>query len=337
MWMMNPSLVDLYCRWLICINVSISFTGDGLPAVLDTSSEGIEDHVKADGASSRKLTTTPIVGGQLGGLTAKTPGIYTLATATYFNGVLTLDANGVTDPEWTFLVQGALTVGAGASIEFIGTGAGTKGPVLIKSISAITIGGAARLSSANSTLLASGQDIEGLVTMQASGSISVGADAQTDNLLQGPGIGFIFVGANSIVNGQMKSRGAITVSANCVIKGQIKTNSGAITVGAGASTCALCSRVIVNRPFASTSVGNGTASCNLPTGWIECDDWYWGSSTLASLSYRGACMCPPPPLDQRFRDAFAAFVIDADFTTALQIWEAFKNSTLYSGIYNAIW
>jgi hypothetical protein len=305
------------------------------PAVFDASNEGLEDHVKADGASSRRLSTTPIVGGQLGGLAAITPGIYTLATATYFNGVLTLDAGNDTNPEWTFLISGALTVGARASIIFTGTGAGTKGPVLIKSISAITIGEWAHLSSADRPG-SPGDNIEaGLVTLQAGGNIAVGADAQTDNLLQGPGIGFIFVGARTIVNGQMQSRGAITVSANCEIKGQIKTNYGAITVGADASTCALCSRVIVNRPLASTSVVNGTASCNLPTDWIECDDWYWGSSSLDVLppvKYRGACMCPPPPLDQRFRDAFAAFVIDATFTTSDQIWDAFKNSTYYSSI-----
>jgi hypothetical protein len=183
---------------------------------LDTSKGLEEDYVKAGGASRRLVA---IVGDQGGGKIL-TRGDYGAVSAIGLTGTLNLNGGGMSNPEWNFVVEGAFTIAAGATMLCINAN-NTQCVVNWQTSGAISIG-------ANANIIG---------TMYSDrGSIVVGASAHTGPL---KALNAITVGASAFVDGQIEAGGSVSVSTTVTVYGQVDAG-GAITIGAGTKSCAVC-------------------------------------------------------------------------------------------------
>jgi hypothetical protein len=157
-----------------------------------------------------------------------TPGVYATAAACVLSCQLTLDADGATDPKWTFECGGALGTAAGASVVFK-DGIGKPEDVSWE------IGGATA-TGAGSTMIGD---------LTSVGAITLGADTTWTGSLTSSA-GAVGTGAGSIVKGSIKAEGAITLGANAR-SGCLTSTNGAITLGAGAERDVDCTGTVTRK------------------------------------------------------------------------------------------
>jgi hypothetical protein len=110
---------------------------------------------------------------------------------------VTLDNGGMNDARFEFIVPGPLVTGAGSRIKVVGTGMSSK--------VRWTVSGRVHLGAA---------------------SVWVG-DITTEEALD--------TGDETVVNGRIVAKGAVTLGANSPVLGDVWSKEGAITTGAGAS------------------------------------------------------------------------------------------------------
>jgi hypothetical protein len=158
---------------------------------------------------------------------ALVPGTYTADAAIGMTCRLTLEANGVSKPEWTFNIGGAFTAAASSEMVGVGTDANVKWVVN----GAITLGA--------KSLAIGDMKATGAITMGAGATcgnldsdaaIGTGEGATSGNLVA---VGAITVGAKSGC-GNADSKAAITLGADATCGDLVAV--GAITLGAGSTS-----------------------------------------------------------------------------------------------------
>jgi hypothetical protein len=211
--------------------VSISLTGGGLRVL------------------TQSVPVVAGIAGDLGGMTL-VPGTYTAAAAISLTGTLTLDADGVDDAKWFFVVGAAVTTAATSKIQMItaqgnpsvewdvtgaiSIGAGSHVIGSMKASGAIAVGASATcgaLDSAGAIALGAGATSGDL---ESGGAITLGAGAQSGDLVA---VGAITLGAEAEAL-SASSDAAITLGAGAKVVGYLASDLGGMTLVPGTYTVA---------------------------------------------------------------------------------------------------